>query len=102
MYERGEGVPKDLAEAMKWYRFAAEQDFSPAQYRFGLANANGDGVPKDEVEAYTWINLAAKAGVAEAADVRRLLESRMTATQIAEAQQRCLEFRPTKMPPMWR
>jgi hypothetical protein len=25
MYERGQGVAKDYAEALKWYRLAAEQ-----------------------------------------------------------------------------
>ena len=30
-YAKGEGVAKDMAEAAKWYRKAAEQGFEPAQ-----------------------------------------------------------------------
>ena len=31
MYENGEGVPKDMAEATKWYRKAAEQGDADAK-----------------------------------------------------------------------
>ena len=31
MYENGQGVRQDDAEAVKWYRLAAEQGFAPAQ-----------------------------------------------------------------------
>jgi TPR repeat protein len=37
-------VAKDLAEAVKWYRKAAEQDVAEAKYNLGLCHANGDGV----------------------------------------------------------
>jgi hypothetical protein len=33
MYDNGEGVPEDDAEAVKWYRRAAEQGFAEAQYQ---------------------------------------------------------------------
>ncbi len=32
MYDRGEGVPKDNAEAVRWYRLAAEQGADRAQF----------------------------------------------------------------------
>jgi len=32
MYSNGEGVAKNLDEAAKWYRKAAEQNFALAQY----------------------------------------------------------------------
>jgi len=32
MYDKGQGVPQDYAEALKWYRKAAEQGFAEAQY----------------------------------------------------------------------
>lgn len=34
-YEQGTVVPKDLEEAKKWYRIAAEQSFPQAKYRLG-------------------------------------------------------------------
>ena len=30
-YANGDGVPKDLSEAVRWYRKAAEQGHAPAQ-----------------------------------------------------------------------
>ena len=35
MYAKGEGVPKDNAEAVKWFRKAAEQGHTDAQYILG-------------------------------------------------------------------
>lgn len=52
IYEFGlRGASKDVAEAMKWFRKAAEQNFAPAQYEMGTCFANGQGVEKDTVEA---------------------------------------------------
>ena len=49
-YLVGEGVPKDSAEAVKWYRKAADQGNAGAQNNLGLMYANGDGVPKDSAD----------------------------------------------------
>ena len=54
MYLKGEGVPKDLVEAVKWYTKSAEQGHADAQYNLGLMYHNGDIVPKDEVLARKW------------------------------------------------
>src|SRR4029079_4959248 len=45
-YDRGEGVVKDHAEAVKWYRKAAQQNFAVAQYNLGVCYEQG--VAKDE------------------------------------------------------
>jgi TPR repeat protein len=36
MYDKGEGVPEDDKEAMKWYRLAAEQGYASAQSNLGV------------------------------------------------------------------
>ena len=46
MYAKGQGVPQDYAEAVKWYRLAAEQGFAMAQDNLGLMYKNGQGVPQ--------------------------------------------------------
>ena len=66
MYANGEGVPKDDAEAVRWYRLAAEQGLAAAQFGLGLMYANGKGVPKDDAEAVRWYRLAAEQGYAAA------------------------------------
>ena len=46
MYYNGEGVPKDDAEAVKWYRLAAEQGDASAQSRLGVMYATGARCPQ--------------------------------------------------------
>jgi uncharacterized protein len=41
MYATGEGVPKDDAEAVKWFRKAAEQGHAKAQFNLGAMYDNG-------------------------------------------------------------
>jgi TPR repeat protein len=62
MYATGEGVPKDAAEAVKWYRLAADQNHPRAQFNLGLLYATGEGVPKDTAEAVKWYRKAADQG----------------------------------------
>ena len=64
MYENGDGVPKDSAAAVKWYRKAADQGNVWAQDALGTMYANGDGVAKDSVEAVWWYRKAADQGYA--------------------------------------
>ena len=61
-------MAKDYAEAVKWYREAAEQNHAKGQYSLGLCYAYGIGVAKDYVEAYKWILLAAAQGNEECKD----------------------------------
>ena len=66
MYDSGQGVPQDYAEAVKWYRLAAEQGNAKAQYNLGVMHDKGQGVPEDYAEAVKWYRLAAEQGNAKA------------------------------------
>jgi TPR repeat protein len=66
MYERGEGVAKDEAEAVRWYTQAAAQGHADAQYNLGVMYSQGRGVVKDEAEAVRWYRKAADQGDADA------------------------------------
>jgi TPR repeat protein len=66
LYSEGRFVPRDDAEAMKWYRKAAENGHAKAQYRLANLYANGRGVPRDDAEAMQWYRKAADQGHAEA------------------------------------
>ena len=66
MYYKGDGVPKDYKEAVKWYRKAAEQGSVDAQYMMGRMYYKGDGVPKDYKEAVKWYRNPAEQGSAGA------------------------------------
>lgn len=55
-------LSKDYAEAVKWYRKAADQNHAQAQYSLGRCYAEGNGVEKDELEAVKWGWIAARNG----------------------------------------
>ena len=80
-------MPEDDAEAVRWYRMAAEQGFALAQSSLGAMYANGEGVPENYVLAYAWLNLAAAQGHEGAVSRKAEVEGLMTAAQIAEAQE---------------
>ena len=79
---------------MKWYRKAAEQGFSQAQYNLGVSYAMGNGVPQDDVLAYMWFSLAGASGDEDAKTNRETVFKRMTPEQIAEAQKLSREWKP--------
>ncbi len=57
----GVGVPRDLAEAAKWYQRSASQGIATAQNNLGLMYAQGRGVPQDVTLAVKfWRDAAAK------------------------------------------
>jgi TPR repeat protein len=94
-YAHGEGVPQDYKEAVKWYRLAAEQGDADAQVNLGILYVIGHGVPQDYVQAHTWFNLAAATGDADGAKARDKVAREMTPEQIADAQRRAREWKPT-------
>ena len=65
-YEKGQGVPQDYQEAVKWYRIAAARQDEWAQTRLGSIYAEGKSVPQDFQEAVKWYRLAAAQGYAPA------------------------------------
>jgi len=62
MYDRGEGVPEGDAKAVHWYRKAAEQGYTDAQFTLGGMYYKGEGVFEDYVQAYAWWNIATTRG----------------------------------------
>jgi hypothetical protein len=66
MYEYGQGVPQDYAQAAYWYRKAAEQGDAVAQNCLGLLYEYGLGVPQDYAQALSWFRKAAAQGDAGA------------------------------------
>jgi TPR repeat protein len=67
LYRWGQGVEKDVPQAMQWYRKAAETGFARAQANLAAIYLQGDeGVPIDYPEARKWFEAAAKQGHAVA------------------------------------
>jgi hypothetical protein len=94
MYDRGEGVPQNYREALRWYRKAADQGNAIAQYNIGAMYASGHGVPQDYVTAHMWFSLSAAQDDGDATKNRDVIAQRMTPAQIAEAQKLAREWTP--------
>jgi len=58
----GEGVPRDEAEALKWFLFAAEKGVAASQYNVGGIYARGKAVKEDWHEAVKWFLKSAEQG----------------------------------------
>jgi len=61
-YEEGHGVEADLAQAVAWYRRAADQGHAPAHFKLGQLYEEGRGVPQDSRQALIWYTSAAEMG----------------------------------------
>ncbi len=66
MYGKGEGVLRDLTEAVRWLRLAADQGNAKAQNELGHMYSNGIGVATDAIEGNRWTRLAAEQGNSDA------------------------------------
>jgi len=65
-YRQGNSVEVNNAEAMKWYKLAAEQGHAGAQFYLGHAFDIALGVEENVEEALKWYNLSAEQGHAYA------------------------------------
>lgn len=73
-------------------KLRAELGDPRAQGELALQYSNGFGVPRDLVQAHAWYNVAAANGDLPSASERDQLAARMTAEQIADAQQLAAEY----------
>lgn len=62
MYLDGRGVPQDDAEAVRWWRKAADPGDVKAQCKLGIMYLKGRGVPQDDAQAAKWFRKAAEQG----------------------------------------
>src|SRR5438874_2540794 len=59
-YRKGWDVyDDDYAEMARWFRKAADQGYSVAQYEVGVMYEEGQGVPRDLDQARAWMQKAA-------------------------------------------
>lgn len=62
MYEKGEGVKQDLAEATVWYGIAANSGNRDAQFAYALRLLQGQGVEQNLEDGFAMMEKAAVAG----------------------------------------
>ena len=76
MYDNGQGVRQDYAEAFRWFRKAAEQGHAEAQYNLGEMYHIGQGVRQDLHLSKEWFGKACDGGVQEACNQYRYLNQK--------------------------
>jgi TPR repeat protein len=79
LYDQGNGVPQDDAQAAFWLRKAAEEGDSYAQFQLGVLYSGGNGVPQDDERAAFWWRKAAAQGDVDAQNALAQLETKTTA-----------------------
>ena len=95
-------MKQDYAEALRWYRKAADQGDADAQFSLGFEHYEGRKAAKDNVAALMWMILASRGvgggGQRESQEViahfRQKVSGEMTSQQIAEAERRAREWKP--------
>ncbi len=86
MYFMGNGMPRDLAQAVKWCKSAANHGNIEAMYNLGIFYQRGEGVHPDPQESMRWYKMAADRGHSDAAFNLALLENSLRAPATPPAQ----------------
>lgn len=58
MLHLGQGVKRDLKQALLWYRKAAESGYEAGMANVGIMHFKGAGTRQDDVQAYAWLDVA--------------------------------------------
>ena len=61
-YDRGDGVPRDATQALKWYQEATDHGLPKSQYTLGAKYGLGRDLPMNKIESFRWIHYAANQG----------------------------------------
>ncbi len=108
IYDFGQGVPQDDAEALKWYLSAAEAGNGNGQYRAASIYARSRQVPPDYMQAYKWLTVAMKTlpqavstntdelTSIQAETLRSEVAGLMSTAEIGQAEAEAKNFKPTK------
>jgi len=65
-YKEGKGVAKNFSEAYRWFKIAAEAEYTEAQFELGMCYNEGKGIKKDCKKAITYLTIASKKNYIEA------------------------------------
>jgi hypothetical protein len=82
----------DLRPVAEAYLRSALLGSRPSQHKVASLYQEGLGMDTDLIEAYAWFNIAAAGGIVEAERSREFIATRLSAGDLARAQQRSLEL----------
>ena len=96
LYSLGQGAPYSDHMALFWFQKAAEQRHALAFAKLGMMYERGRGVLQNLIDAHMWYSLSAAYGEKRAAESRDAVATKMTRSQIAEAEERAKKWTPTR------
>ena len=83
-YELGNGVPREMDRARRYFRLCAAKGTDACQYRLGKLMLSTPALPeRDFVQALAWLQLAADQGNVAAKDLFTREAAKLTAAQLA-------------------
>ena len=85
LYLAGDTIPRDPAEAARWFLLAAEHGSAHAQASIAFMYSIGYGIPLDNLRAYAWSQVAAAQGHELSRTLQASIRRKMTPEQIARA-----------------
>lgn len=93
LYRDGDGVAKDAKRAVLWFRRSAENGYAFGMFNLAAMYSEGTGVARDDIEAYKWFRIASVIDYdRKAAFERDIVAKRLTAEQLAQAEQRAQDW----------
>jgi TPR repeat protein len=92
MYYHGYGKRRNLREAVKWIRKAAERGDDSAEFALGEFYSNGDGVLLDKAESYKWFKLASAQDRQDALEWLKKEQREFSPADQAEGERRAKAF----------
>lgn len=98
MYQHGIGVNTNMQDALKFYLYAAAQNYAPSQYALGVIYANGDGgIPRDIYKAFAWLSLASEQDMPEALKAKQTLFDNMSLSDRDRANRAMIDIQQNDM-----
>lgn len=91
-YEMGDGVPRELEKARRWYLKAAGQGNIWAQNNLGRFYGSGEGVTHNYVTAHMWFIIASDGGSLIAKSNGKYTRARMTTFEVKKARNRAQDW----------
>ena len=92
VYDHGIGVGQDSAKAAEWYKRAAEQSHTGAQFNIAMMYIAGKGVQQNFVNARKWFIVSGARGAEKAKKAAEYIRRYLTPEQVAESDRSAQEW----------
>jgi TPR repeat protein len=102
IYREGEIIPQDHNVALSLFQKSADQGNDLAQFELGVMYTFGEGLKRNFVQAYRWFTLSSMSSSNEVAiSQRNLIQSRMSAEEIEQAEALVQAWLDKRAPLIW-